>query len=317
MSDQPPRSDDLNEIMRRLEREFQQREHASIPDELEQRERPSLEAPHPVPGVATPMPPQGRSVRIALPTSRPRIVYGILALNVVMLLVTMLVQQRVHLPFTDQFLRADQSGDDTFSVALYILGAKWSPAIVGGQYWRLLTPMILHGGLIHLLFNSYALYILGPQVERVFGTWRFLVIYLIAGFAGNIASFVIAPSSLAIGASGAIFGLIGALAAWSYAARDFIGRQASQAQLRQLIGVAVFNLILGFTIANIDNSAHIGGLLAGGLAGLALAPHYAVDQRLYPPVVQTTGRGAIGWVSMLGLLLLLVAIAGFTIRVRA
>ncbi|GAC1536073.1 MAG: rhomboid family intramembrane serine protease [Herpetosiphon sp.] len=303
MNNKPERSDELNDLLMPLEKEFQRRG-----------DQPGLPPPSPVPGMVTPLAPAQTRVQLSIPTYRVQVVYGLIAVNVIMYVATMLVAQRVRLPYRDAFFRAGATPDAAFSVALYILGAKWGPAIVGGQTWRLFTPMILHGSLIHLAFNSYALYVLGPQTERVYGTARFLALYLLAGVAGNIASFAVFPTTLAIGASGAIFGLIGALAAWSYASRSLIGAEASSQQIRQLVGLAAVNLILGFTLANIDNSAHVGGLVAGALVGLALAPRYTVDERVFPPIIVPGRRGWFGWLAVVALLIVLVVIAEVAIR---
>lgn len=300
MKDRHEDNDDMQEMMRRLEGEFNARRE--LP--------PGTSFDEPQVGQATPIPPQAGRVALRLPRSQPRVVYALIVINIVMYAMSTLLAGRIAEPYREPF-----SGDlfSSFNAALYLLGAKWGPAIEAGQYWRLLTPMVLHGGLVHLLFNSYATYVLGPDAEQVYGTWRFLVIYLLAGLAGNIASYGVSPNALAIGASGAIFGLIGALAAFAYAARPLIGAEASQQQVKQLIGLAAVNLVFGFVVPNIDNSAHIGGLIAGGLAGLALAPRYVVDERIYPPVLVPQGRSLVGVAAAFGLLALLVTAAALLV----
>jgi rhomboid protease GluP len=239
--------------------------------------------------------------------SQPRAVYVLLAINVVMFLLTEFL--------TFRYQRATGvSFDDAFSQVLYLLGAKYGPAIDAGQYWRFLTPMVLHGGWIHLGFNCYALYVLGPGTERIFGTKRFLAIYLMAGFAGSIASYF-HSAGLSIGASGAIFGLIGALAAFYYSVRSFIGAEASRQQVTQLVSMAAINLVIGFSIPAIDNSAHIGGLITGALAGFVLAPRFRIDDRLYPPVVVRSDRTAVAWALAGGLLALLILLAAASVVV--
>ena len=109
---------------------------------------------------------------------------------------------------------------------LILFGAKYNPAIVAGQYWRLLTACFVHIGLIHLLFNSYALYSFGREVERRYGRTRFLALYLLSGVAGSTASFVGSPR-LAAGASGAIFGLLGATIAYFATYREQFGAGAN------------------------------------------------------------------------------------------
>lgn len=136
-----------------------------------------------------------------------------------------------------------------------------------GGFYRLFTSMFLHANLYHIAFNMYALYILGPQVEKYFGKLKFLLIYLISGILGSLFSCVFMVStSLSIGASGAIFGLFGSLAYFTYKYRATLNNF-----LRSSILPTVFiNLILGFLLPNVDVSAHIGGLIGGILISLAI-----------------------------------------------
>ena len=244
---------------------------------------------------------QPEPVRLRIPLHTPRIVYVLIGINIVMYLATMLL--------------ASASGVG-FNQALLLLGGKFGPAIDAGEYWRFLTPIFLHGGLIHLAFNSYALYALGPESERIYGSVRFLVIYILAGLAGSIASYVRSPG-LSIGASGAIFGLIGTLAAFFYTARSLLGVETSRERVNQLIGLAVVNIVLGFALPGIDNAAHVGGLIVGGIAGLAMAPRYRIDERVYPPVVVRADRPAVGWALAAIILVVLVGIAAGAIMVLA
>lgn len=146
------------------------------------------------------------------------------------------------------------------------LGAMYAPAIaIGHQYWRLVTAMFLHGSLIHILFNMYALYLFGYLVEGAFGKARFVAIYFVSGFLASVASYLfIDPNAPAVGASGAIFGLLGAWVAYNYRRR---GTRLASMYLQNAVFLIVLNLILGFSIPNIDNSAHIGGLIAGAACG--------------------------------------------------
>lgn len=166
------------------------------------------------------------------------------------------------------------------------LGVKENTLILQGQYWRLLTPMVLHGSLIHLGFNMYALYILGRRLERYFGHYRFLSLYLISGLAGNILSFLLTPAP-SLGSSTAIFGILGAEGVFIYQHRHLFGDHFKVA-LRQIVQIAVINIIIGLS-PGIDNWGHIGGLVGGivftWFAGPAwklegLSPHLElVDQR--------------------------------------
>ncbi len=153
------------------------------------------------------------------------------------------------------------------SRSLFELGAMQPLAIaLDEQYWRFFTSMFLHTGLLHLAFNMYALYLFGDLVEDIFGRASFVAIYFLSGFLGGVASYTFgSPYVIAVGASGAIFGLIGAWAAYNFKRR---GTALGSANLRGAAIIVAINLVLGFTIPGIDNLAHIGGLVAGGAAGL-------------------------------------------------
>jgi rhomboid protease GluP len=154
------------------------------------------------------------------------------------------------------------------------LGAKVNELIVQGQAWRMVTPIFLHVGIVHLAFNVYAIYMIGPQIECYFGHARFLSIYLLSGIYGVLFSFAFSASPSA-GASGAIFGLIGTQATFFYRYRNAFG-QRGQRRFYSTLSVIAFNLILTLTTPNIDIWGHIGGLLAGAALGWGLTPRYAV-----------------------------------------
>ena len=142
------------------------------------------------------------------------------------------------------------------------------PALIAsGEWYRLFTPMIIHGGVFHLGLNCYVLYLFGPNVEQAFGTARFVVMYVVAGFMGSAFSFAFPPDNPSLGASGAIFGVAGILLVYLYKRRreTFIGPY-----LRNIIFFIVANLILGLTIFGgiVDNFAHFGGLIGGILLGI-------------------------------------------------
>jgi membrane associated rhomboid family serine protease len=148
---------------------------------------------------------------------------------------------------------------------LFDLGALYAPAVVDGQYWRLFTAMFLHAGILHILFNMYALYLFGYLIENALGSLRFIGVYFVAGFVAMAVSFAFAdPNVPAVGASGAIFALLGAWVAYNFRRRGSI--QASY-NLRWALMLIGLNLFLGFSIPNIDNYAHVGGLIAGIAAG--------------------------------------------------
>ncbi|WP_315121514.1 rhomboid family intramembrane serine protease [uncultured Clostridium sp.] len=141
---------------------------------------------------------------------------------------------------------------------LVFLGAKVNPLIDRGQYYRLLTCTFLHGGIVHLGFNMYALYSLGPFVEKVYGKWKYAFIYLVSGIVSSTFSYMFSPS-ISIGASGSIFGLLGASAVIALKYKDKLGRGF----INNIMSVIFINLIIGFSIANVDNLGHIGGLIGG------------------------------------------------------
>lgn len=147
--------------------------------------------------------------------------------------------------------------------ALYYLGANFAPAVRENliNVYRFITSTFLHGSILHLLCNMYALFILGTQVETFLGKKKFTIIYLISAITGSLLSFVF-TNSLSVGASGAIFGLMGSLLYFGYHYRLYIG----SAIKNQIIPLLIINLFLGFTFSNIDNAAHIGGLVGGYLA---------------------------------------------------
>lgn len=146
---------------------------------------------------------------------------------------------------------------------------SWPVAIaLGGQHWRLLTAMFLHLNLLHLGFNMYMLYLVGRQVELIFGHVRYLALFLIAGFGGSVASYLFSsPVTVSAGASGAIFGLMGALVVAGHHAR---------ADIRQVLVLIAINLAFGFVVGGIDWRAHLGGLVTGAVvaAVLAYAPRH-------------------------------------------
>ncbi|NFR88083.1 MULTISPECIES: rhomboid family intramembrane serine protease [unclassified Clostridium] len=145
-------------------------------------------------------------------------------------------------------------------------GAKYNPLIYQGEIWRLITCAFLHGGITHLLFNMYALYILGPQVEKIFGIKKYLSIYFISAITSSLLGVVLNENSVSVGASGAIFGLLGAILAFSIKERHKVEKE----YILNLIGIIILNLIIGFNISNIDNLGHIGGFIGGLIMGRIL-----------------------------------------------
>jgi membrane associated rhomboid family serine protease len=143
---------------------------------------------------------------------------------------------------------------------LFVNGAQYRPAIEAGEWWRVFTSMFLHVDVAHILFNMWALYLFGPALERRFGSTSFATLYLATGLGGASLYYAVGRFEPAIGASGAIFGLMGALLAATYRQRHTAAGRAVFGQLMLLLGI---NLVLPFIIPNIAWEAHVGGLVAG------------------------------------------------------
>ena len=161
-------------------------------------------------------------------------------------------------------------GSDNLSVLLNF-GAAYGPYLRRGEYWRLIMPMFLHGGWLHILGNSYALFILGPILERVYGYGRYAAIYVAAGIGGAFLSMAVSKN-VSVGASGAIFGIAGAMLVTGYAHRDVIPPRWGRAFGRGMIPFIVLNLALGFSVHGIDNWGHLGGLATGALLAFVIPP---------------------------------------------
>ena len=153
----------------------------------------------------------------------------------------------------------------TDAYTLVKFGALYKPLVLKGEVFRLLTTAFLHIGVIHLLVNSYSLYIIGSQLESFLGKFKYLFVYIISAICGSLMSIVFS-SNVSAGASGAIFGLLGSLLYFGYNYRVFLGNVLKS----QIIPLIILNLGLGFMISGIDNAAHIGGLIGGALATMAV-----------------------------------------------
>jgi membrane associated rhomboid family serine protease len=175
------------------------------------------------------------------------------------------------------FILMELAGGTTVESILLEFGAKSNYEINQGEVWRLVTPIFIHIGLLHLFFNSYALWMVGPQVEKLYGGARFLILYVLSGVGGVVASYWYHPDILSAGASGAIFGLFGVLFAFVIRYRKSIPEPFRRALGKGVFITIAVNLFIGFQIQFIDNSAHIGGLLAG--AGLAFIIPYQKPHR--------------------------------------
>jgi rhomboid protease GluP len=142
-----------------------------------------------------------------------------------------------------------------------MLGMKENSLVIQGQFWRLLTPVFLHGSILHIGFNMYALWIIGARLERAYGHGRYAILYFLSAYTGNVISFLFQPSP-SLGASTAIFGLLAAEGMLLYQNRRMI--LDARSMLQNIITIGIINLIIGMT-GGIDNWGHMGGVL-GGLA---------------------------------------------------
>lgn len=143
-------------------------------------------------------------------------------------------------------------------------GANYDLLTKSGEYYRLFTCMFLHIGIWHLLCNMYSLYIIGKEIENLYGKSKYLVIYVLSGLCGSILSIAFSHNTISAGASGAIFGLLGALLYFGYYYRTYLGATIRSS----IIPVIILNLIIGLLTPGISNSAHIGGLVGGILVSM-------------------------------------------------
>jgi rhomboid protease GluP len=150
-------------------------------------------------------------------------------------------------------------------------GANVGPYTLSGEWWRLLTSVFVHGGIIHIAFNMWCLWNLGAMCEALYGRWTYAAIYLICGVGASLGSVIWNPHVLSVGASGAIFGLAGALLAAFKLGEFSVSRAALSGTLRSLGAFVVYNLIFGAAISGVDNAAHVGGLITGLILGALIA----------------------------------------------
>ena len=220
------------------------------------------QSPASYPDLEPAAPPRG-PIALRLPSSPPTITYAILGLTILVYLVQLATPNYIYnldLPT--------------------VLGAKINEAIRDGELWRLITPILLHISIFHIGFNMYALFSFGAGLERRFGHFRFLVLYLLAGFSGNVLSFLF-TNGYSVGSSTSIFGLIAAEGIFLFQNRKLFGEEAKQA-IGNVMSVAAINLFIGFSSGGlIDNWGHIGGLLGGLVFTWFGGPLWQVEG-LYP-----------------------------------
>jgi rhomboid protease GluP len=248
------------------------------------------------PGQASP-PGSPPARRLPIPAVKPRLTQALIVVNVLI--------------FVAQYASVAYLGGDLVAA----LGAKSNAAITGGEYWRLLTPIFIHANLLHLFVNCYSLYVIGPQVETPFGYVRFLAIYVLSGISGVVLSFALSPND-SVGASGAIFGLVGALADFLYRHRQRFGQFARQRLMNLLIIIGI-NLVFGLTSRQIDNWGHLGGLAGGALLGWLIGPDLGlVDEFTGSPRVIDRNPLNGRWLALLAFVLALAAATSVVITLR-
>ena len=192
---------------------------------------------------------------------------------------------------------------------LFVLqwGANFGPLSLGPQPWRMLASNYVHGGLLHIALNMWCLWNLGALAEFLFGRWTFVWVYTFCGIAGSLASLWWHPNVVGVGASGAIFGLAGALIAAIYLGKLPYPKQAFGGVLRSLLAFAGYNLLFGAAISVVDNSAHVGGLIMGLILGTVIGQylHLAPD-----------ARKTMEWLTFGAALVLLFLLTGYVKKTR-
>jgi rhomboid protease GluP len=183
-------------------------------------------------------------------------------------------------------------------------GTNIGPLTAGGQWWRLVTSMFLHFGVFHLALNMWALYVGGRLAERLFGSQAFALLYFASGLAGSLGSLIWNPAVNSAGASGAIFGVYGAMLAFFLRKHSAIPPAIINQQRWSGVAFIGFNLMNGFSHAGIDNAAHIGGLSVGFVMGLVLARPLGLEARSKISAASFYMRGGIAALAMIGLLLM-------------
>jgi len=205
--------------------------------------------------------------------------------------------------FVFQFLQKATNNMDT----LFLLGGKINPLITAGQVWRLITPVFLHSSIPHLAFNMYALYIIGRNLERFYGHGRFLILYFLGAFGGNVLSYVLTPAN-SLGASTAVFAILAAEGVFIFENRKLFGPQRTRQMITNLVMVTLINLSFGLIPGfNVDNWGHIGGILGGIFFAWKAGPILQIKGQ--PPFFEMTDTREKSEV----LITALIVLAGFTI----
>jgi rhomboid protease GluP len=188
---------------------------------------------------------------------------------------------------------------------LFAFGGNFGPATLTGDYWRLVTAGFVHGGLLHIGFNMWCLWSLGQLSERLFGSWITFAVYMLTGVSGALLSTAVHPTHLEVGASGAVFGIAGAI----LSGIKFGNVAVSSFQKRQIISsmifFVIFNLAFGAALPGIDNWCHLGGVISGLIFGVPLA------------VASATGKKRFEWLTMILAALVLAGIGSRVVQSRA
>lgn len=215
-----------------------------------------------------PVQPQ-QPVRVPLPQSAPYVTYAIIGVTVTFYI----------LQIASVIVFGYPSAASTNIDWLELFGARINDFIRAGQLWRLLTPALLHGSIPHIFFNMYALYSIGIGLEKYFGRRRYLLLYVLGAFTGNVTSFLF-TTGYSVGASTAIFGLIGAEAVFLLQNRKLFAGQFNRA-IGNVVFVILINLFLVGSLPGIDNWGHIGGLIGGVMFTSFAGPLWNVESNLF------------------------------------
>lgn len=220
-------------------------------------------------------PPPPQPIRRPKAPAKPWLTYILLGLTVAVYLLQIL----------GQALRFD---------LVTLLGIKYNDFIRQGELWRLITPVFLHGSILHIAMNMYGLFVFGPGLESRFGRARFFLLYFLSAYAGNVMSFLLNPSP-SLGASTAIFGLIAAEGMFLFQNRQLLSDRG-RAQITNIIVIAGYNLVYGLVNVRIDNWGHIGGLLGGLIFTWFGGPRFRLEG-IYPTYQLTDERQGHGALS--------------------
>ncbi len=210
-------------------------------------------------------------------------------------------------------LSANGAGEAAFNAELIAYGAKVNALIRQGEWWRFVTPIFLHGNWTHLLMNMYGLWILGPYVEKLYGSAKFVFFWVVTGIAGVVASFLTvqpqmhigpisrflfkAQDAASVGASGALFGLIGVLFVFGIKFRHELPEEFKRAFGTGMLPTILINVVIGYIFPFIDNSAHMGGLVAGACLALIVGykrPNESAGMSIIWHILQAAALAIVG-----------------------